>query len=360
MVTAMARYTGPIKLVIMDIGGTVCDGPQDLRHNYPRDDGLAVKGPVIVFDQIFQKFGMDVDWATIRRPMGKFKKEHLHDILQFEEVAEKFRKAQGRDWTEDDLDDMFDQFRPTMAQVAVTDDLIRPFDGVKECVDRLHAAGILVGCDTGYPQETCDAIYSTLSENFGITFDVTADSENVRGRPAPFLVYDCMSKANVYPPAAVVKADDITAGVQEGCRVDRLHAAGILVGCDTGYPQETCDAIYSTLSENFGITFDVTADSENVRGRPAPFLVYDCMSKANVYPPAAVVKADDITAGVQEGCNSGAWTVGIYATGAHDYETLKKVGPDYLIPAAKDLPDIVFNQIQPRLKRGEFPGQTIA
>ncbi len=275
MVTAMARYTGPIKLVIMDIGGTVCDGPQDLRHNYPRDDGLAVKGPVIVFDQIFQKFEMDVDWATIRRPMGKFKKEHLRDILQFEEVTEKFRTAQGRDWTEDDLDDMFDLFRPTMAQVAVTDDLIRPFDGVKECVDRLHAAGILVGCDTGYPQETCDAIYSTLSENFGITFDVTADSENVRGRPTPFLVYDCMSKANVYPPAAVVKADDITAGVQEGC-------------------------------------------------------------------------------------NSGAWTVGIYATGAHDYETLKKVGPDYLIPAAKDLPDIVLNQIQPRLKRGELPGQTIA
>ncbi len=275
MVTAMARYTGPIKLVIMDIGGTVCDGPQDLRHNYPRDDGLAVKGPVIVFDQIFQKYEMDVDWVTIRRPMGKFKKEHLRDILQFEEVTEKFRKAQGRDWTEDDLDDMFDQFRPTMAQVAITDDLIRPFDGVKECVDRLHAAGILVGCDTGYPQETCDAIYSTLSENFGITFDVTADSENVRGRPAPFLVYDCMSKANVYPPAAVVKADDITAGVQEGC-------------------------------------------------------------------------------------NSGAWTVGIYATGAHDYETLKKVGPDYLIPAAKDLPDVVFNQIQPRLKRGELPGQTIA
>ncbi len=271
----MARYTGPIKLVIMDIGGTVCDGPQDLRHIYPRDDGLAVKGPVIVFDQIFQKYEMDVDWATIRRPMGKFKKEHLRDILQFDDVAEKFRKAQGRDWIDDDLDEMFDQFRPTMAQVAVTDDLIRPFEGVKECVDRLHVAGILVGCDTGYPQETCDAIYATLSEKFGITFDVTADSENVRGRPTPFLVYDCMSKANVYPPAAVVKADDITAGVQEGC-------------------------------------------------------------------------------------NSGAWTVGIYATGAHDYETLKKLRPDYLIPAAKDLPDTVFDQIQPRLKRGELPGQTIA
>jgi hypothetical protein len=43
----MARYSGPIKLVIMDIASTVCDGPQDLRHLYPNDDGLAVKRPVI-------------------------------------------------------------------------------------------------------------------------------------------------------------------------------------------------------------------------------------------------------------------------------------------------------------------------
>ena len=49
----MARYTGSIKLVILDIAGTVCDGPQSLRHPFPNDDGLAVKGPVIVFEKIF-------------------------------------------------------------------------------------------------------------------------------------------------------------------------------------------------------------------------------------------------------------------------------------------------------------------
>ncbi|MFQ5994903.1 MAG: HAD family hydrolase [Acidiferrobacterales bacterium] len=270
----MLRYIGPIKLVIMDIAGTVCDGPQDLRHLYPRDDGLAVKGPVIVFEKMFNEFGMDVDWATIRKPMGKFKKEHLADILEFNDVAQQFKRSHGHEWTQQDLDQMFDMFRPTMAQVAVTDDLIRPFDGVKEAIEEFRAAGIQVGCDTGYPGETCDVIYQTLAEKYGIVFDVTADSENVRGRPTPFLVYDCMHKANVYPPTAVVKADDITAGIQEGC-------------------------------------------------------------------------------------NSGAWTVGIYATGAHDRETLKEAGADFLIPAAKDLPEVVFNEIQPRVMRGELPGQAI-
>jgi phosphonoacetaldehyde hydrolase len=250
----------------------VCDGPQDLSHLYPNDDGLAVKGPVIVFDRMFRKFNMEVDWATIRRPMGRFKREHLADIMAFDHVAEQYRKVHGRDCTESDLDEMFDQFRPTMAEVAVTEDLIRPFDGLRECMERLRQAGILLGCDTGYPQETCDAIYGTLAEKHGIRFDVVADSENVRGRPTPFLVYDCMYKANAYPPAAVIKADDITAGVQEGS-------------------------------------------------------------------------------------NSGAWTVGLYGTGAHDYETLKRAGADYLVPGASDLADLVFTEIQPRLMEGALPGQ---
>jgi phosphonoacetaldehyde hydrolase len=268
----VARYTGPIRLVILDIAGTVCDGPQDLRHLYPNDDGLAVKGPVIVFERMFRKHGMEVDWATIRRPMGKFKKEHLREILQIPDVDAQFKRVHRRAWTEADVEEMFDIFRPEMANVAVEEDLVRPFEGVREAIDELRAAGILVGCDTGYSKEACSAIYDTLAKKHGLVFDVVADSENVRGRPTPFLVYDCMYKANVYPPAAVVKADDIKAGVQEGA-------------------------------------------------------------------------------------NSGAWTVGLYATGMHDYETLKAAGADYLVPGARYLPELVFNEIQPRLMRGGMPGE---
>ncbi len=271
----MAKYTGRIKLVILDIGGTVCDGPQDLSNLYPNDDGIAVKGPVVVMDDIFKKYKMDVDWPTIRKPMGLFKKDHLRVILQYDDVTEQFKKAQGHDWTEDDVEEMFTLFRKKIPEVVVTEDLIRPIDGVKECIDELRAAGILIGCDTGYPKEACDAIYSTLAEKHGIVFDVVADSEVVAGRPSPFLVYDCMSQTNVYPAEAVVKADDIELG---------LH----------------------------------------------------------------------------EGRNSGAWTVGIYATGVHGYERLQKANPDYLIPSAKYLPELIFNQIQHRLMKGEVPGEELA
>jgi phosphonoacetaldehyde hydrolase len=258
----------------MDIAGTICDGPQDLRHLYPNDDGLAVKGPVIVFEKMFQKYKMDVDWATIRKPMGKFKKEHLRDILEIPTVREQFRHVHRREWHDSDVEDMFNIFRPEMAKVAVTEDLIRPFEGVKEAIDKMRAAGIKVGCDTGYAKEACDAIYENLAKRHGIVFDVVADSEGVRGRPTPFLVYDCMNKVNVYPPAAVVKADDIKAGVQEGA-------------------------------------------------------------------------------------NSGAWTVGLCATGADDYETLRDAGADYVLPGARYLPELIFSEIQPRLLQGSQPGQLV-
>jgi phosphonoacetaldehyde hydrolase len=264
-----SRY---IKLVILDIAGTICDGPQDLRHLYANDDGLAVKGPVIVFEQMFQQFGMSVDWQTIRRPMGKFKKEHLVDILAIPEVAAQYREAHGKDSTAADVEEMFDMFRPTMAEVAVVDELIKPFAGVASAIELIRERGAKVGCDTGYPKEAYEAIYSTLANDHGITFDVTADSENVPGRPTPFLVYDCMAKANVFPPSAVVKVDDISAGVREGR-------------------------------------------------------------------------------------NSGAWTVGIAETGADDSTTLLDAGAHFVVPSVAELPGLIETKIEPRLARGETPVQ---
>ena len=270
----MARYTGKIKMVILDIAGTVCDGPQDLSHLYPNDDGKGVKAPVLSFEKIFQKRDMDIDWATIRKPLGLFKKEHLHELLKDAGVAAEFKQAHGRDWRQRDLDEMFAEFRPIVAEIAVTDELVRPIEGLKRAVDEMRAAGIVIACDTGYPVEAASAIYAKLADEHDVVFDVVADSETVTGRPSPFLVFDCMNKANVYPPEAVVKADDIEAGMFEGR-------------------------------------------------------------------------------------NAGAWTVGLYATGEHDRERLgaSQSAPDFLVPSAGHLPQLVFGEIEPRLIRGELPGQ---
>ena len=270
----MSRYTGKIKLCVLDTAGVVCDGPQDLRHIYPGDDLKGCKAPVIPFDEVLRKHGVIVDWATIRKPMGVFKRTHIQMLLEDEKVKPQFRQKYGRDWTEKDLDEMFVEFQPILNKVIVKEELAKPIEGTLECIAKLHEAGIVVGCDTGYTRDASTALRKVLKEKFNLEFDVTTDAETVKGRPSPFMVFDCMNKASVNQVEAVVKVDDTAPGMYEGR-------------------------------------------------------------------------------------NAGAWTIGLYATGSNSYEELEVAKPDFLVPSIKNVPEIIFYQIEPRLRRGELPGQGI-
>ena len=270
----MAPYAGRIKLCVLDTAGVVCDGPQDLRHMFPGDDLKGCKAPVIPFSKVLMNHNITVDWATIRKPMGVFKRTHLQMLLEDPKVAAPFQNEYGHPWTEQDLDALFEEFVPLLNEVIVHPDLARPIDGTIECVAELRQAGISVGCDTGYTKFASEALRQVLKEKYGLEFDVTTDSETVKGRPSPFMIFDCMNKANVWPVEAVVKVDDTAAGMWEG------H-------------------------------------------------------------------------------NAGAWTIGLYATGSNDYEQLAAAKPDYLVPSIKHVSEVILCHIEPRLRKGERPGQGI-
>jgi phosphonoacetaldehyde hydrolase len=176
-----ARYTGKIKLCILDTAGVACDGPQDLRHIYPGDDLKGCKALVIPFDEVLRKHKIILDWPTIRKPMGLFKKTPLQKLLEDEHVRTQFKKKYGRDWTEKDLDQMFGEYQPILNEVIVRDELARPIEGTHECILKLHEAGIVVGCDTGHTTAASIALRKVLKEKHGIIFDVTTDAESVVG-----------------------------------------------------------------------------------------------------------------------------------------------------------------------------------
>lgn len=270
----MGRYSGKIKMCVLDTAGVVCDGPQDLSHIYPGDDLKGSKTPVIPFTEVLLRRNIFVDWATVRKPMGVFKRTHLKMLLEDETVNIQFRKEFGRNWTEKDLDEMFEEFQTLLNEIVPREELARPIEGTRECIQKLNEAGIVVGCDTGYTREASEALRKILKEKHGIDFDVVSDSETIKGRPSPFMLFDCMYKANVYPVEAVVKVDDTVAGIYEGL-------------------------------------------------------------------------------------NAGAWTIGIYGTGSTGYDDLDRARPDFLLPSVKYVPELIFCQIEPRLRRGELPGQGI-
>ena len=270
----MRRYTGKIKLAVLDTAGTFCDGPQDLRHRWPEDDLRGCKAPVVPFYEVFKNHNIIVDWETIRKPMGAFKPTHLRMLLNLPEVQEQYVKEFGHPYTEAEFDMLLAEFRPLMTKYIVDDDLSKPIPGAVECIDKLRAAGILVGCDTGY-----------------------------------------------------YKDDSIM--------------------------------LNKKLEEKYGLHFDVTTNAEVVPGRPSPFMVYDCMLKTGTNVIESVVKIDDTAAGMLCGNNAGCWTIGLYASGSNDYDKLASSKPDFLVPDVSYVPEIIFGQIEPRLRRGERPGQGI-
>lgn len=273
------HYTGKIELAVLDTAGTFCDGPCDLKHRWPLDDGRGCKAPVIPFYEAIRQFGIELEWAEIRKPMGMFKPTHLRMLMNLPEFNKQWQAKYNREWNEEDFEAILAAFRPLMSKYIVDEDLARPIDGALEAIAKMREAGILVGCDTGYYAEDSKVLNKVLEDKFGMKFDVVANAEKVPGRPSPFMVYDCMLSA------------------------------------------------------------------------------YKLNGK--VIPCEAVVKIDDTAAGMKCGNNAGCWTIGLYASGSNDYDTLAASKPDFLVPSVAYVPEIIFGQIEPRLRRGERPGQGI-
>ncbi|MEE3362362.1 MAG: HAD family hydrolase [Anaerovoracaceae bacterium] len=273
------NYDSKIELVVFDTAGTFCDGPGDLSGRWPMDDGKGCKAPVIPFYELFREEGIECSWELIRKPMGTYKPTHLKMLLDEPEISSQWEQKYGRHWDEKDFERLLARFRTLLSAYIVDTDLARPIDGAKECIDRLRAAGILVGCDTGYFAADAEALGRVLEEDYGMTFDVSSNAEKVPGRPSPFMIYDCMRQA------------------------------------------------------------------------------YDITKKA--VPCESVVKVDDTTTGIICGNNAGAWTVGVYASGSNDYDELALSQPDFLVPDISYVPDIVFTQIEQRLRAGEKPGERL-
>ncbi len=270
-------YTGKIELAVLDTAGTFCDGPGDLRKRWPLDDLRGCKAPVIPFYEALLKFGIELSWASIRKPMGNFKPTHLRMLMQLPEFNEQWTAKYGRPWNESDFENILAEFKPLMSKYIVDEDLAKPIEGAVECIAELRQAGILVGCDTGYYEKDSKNLNKLLADKYGLVFDVVTNAEKVPGRPSPFMVYDCMLEA------------------------------------------------------------------------------YKLTKK--VIPIESVVKIDDTAAGMYCGNNAGCWTIGLYASGSNNYEQLAASKPDFLVPSVKYVPEIVFGQIEPRLRRGERPGQ---
>ena len=218
------------KLVIFDMAGTIID------H--------GCFAPISAFVQAFASMGVEISVAEARGPMGLHKRDHIQTLLEVPDIASRWETSQGRAWSDDDVQHIYDTFMPL--QIKVAREHVDIIPGVLELFESLRSRNIKIAATTGYPRVVADPVWEDLAAA-GLAVDFRACSDEVpNGRPAPWLIFKCTQELNIQSVADVIKVGDTMPDVLAGLNAGVRSVAITLTGNDVGL---THDELQS-LSEN--------------------------------------------------------------------------------------------------------------
>ena len=202
-----------IQAVIFDWAGTTVD--------------YGCFAPVQAFQEAFAHHGVPVTLEETRKPMGMLKRDHIRTMLRMERIARAWEETHGRPAGEEDVEAVYAQFEPKL--FSILDQFSTPKPFAVETAAALREMGLKIGSTTGYTSQMMGQVLPRAVElgyeaDCVVTPDVTGAS-----RPTPFMLFECMRRLNVYPPAAVVKVGDTVVDIQEGKNAG-AWSVGILTG----------------------------------------------------------------------------------------------------------------------------------
>ena len=220
-------YRGPVKLVILDWAGTTMD--------------YGCYAPAVVFIEVYRRRGVEITMEQARRPMGLHKRDHIRAIGQIEEVARAWQRVYGRPMTEEDVEEMFKDFRPLqMACLADYADLI---PGTLETVKELRKRGVLIGSTSGYFTEAVELLKEEAARRGYVPDSSVCATQVPAGRPYPWMVMQNMMNTGVYPPEAVVKVGDTKPDIAEGLNAGVWTVGLARTGNEMGLNLEEIEAL---------------------------------------------------------------------------------------------------------------------
>jgi phosphonoacetaldehyde hydrolase len=218
-----------LKALVLDWAGTTVD--------------FGSIAPARTLQQVFRRAGVELSDAEARRDMGIPKKDHIARILSVPRVREAWASLRGHPPTAAELDELYNAFIPLQFACLAEHSTLIP--GVVTAVQRFRARGLNIGSTTGYTREMLELLLKQ-SEKAGYKPDCSLVPSDVgAGRPHPFMMYEIAVRLQVYPLAAVAKAGDTPADIQEG-----LNAGAWSIGvAGTGNSIGLSYAEFQALSE---------------------------------------------------------------------------------------------------------------
>jgi phosphonoacetaldehyde hydrolase len=265
-----------IQAAILDWAGTVVD------H--------GSRAPMGAFVRAFAQFGVSVSIADARGPMGMAKWDHIRAVGQTSSVAAAWRARHGRDFTEGDVDAIFQVFEPM--NIAAVRDYADIIPGTIEAMEALRACGIRVAGTTGYTRPIMDVL-EPLAAATGYVPELTVCAGDLpAGRPTPLMMWYAMAKLGVWPAATVVKVDDTAPGIGEGKAAGTWTVGIALTGNVAGLSADELAALSPTdrakLREQAAVELrgaDLVIDS--IGDLPQAIAIIDARLAAGERPTAA-------------------------------------------------------------------------
>lgn len=216
-----------IEMVVFDWAGTTVD--------------YGSRAPGMVFDEVLTSVGVKLTKEEINGPMGMEKRAHIRQLLSCESGNRQWLEAHQRDWTEADVDELYDKFEEILHRLVA--EYSKPMPGVVETVNRLRKQGLKIGSTTGYTSQVMEQVIPGAKAmgyeaDCVVTPDITGS-----GRPTPFMLFECMRQMKVYPPCRVVKVGDTIVDILEGKNAG-AWSIGIIDGSNLlGLSQEEYNAM---------------------------------------------------------------------------------------------------------------------
>ena len=216
-----------IKAVILDWAGTAVD--------------FGSRAPMGAFVRAFAEFGVDIEVADARGPMGMAKWDHIRAVGHAPRVAAAWRARHGRDFTDADVDRIFSVFEPL--NVASVVDHAELIPGTLEAIGDLRRRGVKVGSTTGYTRPIMEKLLPVAAEAGYAPDIVVCAGDLPAGRPSPLMMWYAMARLGVWPANRVVKVDDTPVGIGEGVAAGTWTVGVALTGNIAGLSEAELAAL---------------------------------------------------------------------------------------------------------------------
>lgn len=200
--------------IILDWAGTTVD--------------FGCFAPVNVFLQVFMDKGIEVTVEEARKPMGMLKIDHIRAILKMERINNLWIKKYGRNFSDEDVNDLYSSFQPLLISSLAS--FSEPLPDVVETIKVLRRSGMKIGSTTGYT----DAMLEVVLENAKINgyepdFWITPDATNSCGRPFPYMIYRNIEALKISATWKVVKVGDTKSDIKEATNAG-VWSVGVVIG----------------------------------------------------------------------------------------------------------------------------------